>query len=457
MRLSFDWCHRLALVAAIAGAVLGAQAAHAQTRVALVVGNGAYRHVPVLPNPANDAGDVAVSLERLGFSVRRVTDATFDDMRRALIEFGQRARRAEIAVVFFAGHGMEIGGENWLIPTDAELKTDLNAEHEAIALRSILPMVSAASKLGLVVLDACRNNPFAAKMQRTVRTRAVSRGLTYVEPSGSVLVAYAARDGTTAADGSGRNSPFTAALLAHLETPGLEINFLFRNVRDDVLQATQREQEPFVYGSLSKDAIYLKPPAAGAAAAAAPAADEVMWSFLKDTSDAAALKRFVEQFPASVRRGDAERRMSALAVEAAKAAAAAQGDRREIARSLQLELRRVGCFDGAIDGEFSDATRAALRKFVTLAALRIPDDLSLDAVKAVRAFDKRVCPLVCQAGERADGERCVRITCPSGQVLKDGACVTERAPSPAARPGTPAPKGGTGAKCFTFQGRQFCE
>ena len=182
-------------------------------------------------------------------------------MRRALIDFGQRARAAEIAVVFFAGHGMEIGGENWLIPVDAELKTDLAADHEAVALKSIMPMLAAASKLGLVILDACRNNPFAAKMQRTVRTRAVSRGLTHIEPTGSVLVAYAARDGTTAADGTGRNSPFTAALLSHVETPGLEINFLFRNVRDDVLRATRREQEPFVYGSLSRDAIYLKPPA----------------------------------------------------------------------------------------------------------------------------------------------------------------------------------------------------
>jgi uncharacterized caspase-like protein len=456
MRLRFDWCHWLGLLAVAAG-LLFAGAAAAQTRIALVIGNGAYRHVPVLPNPGNDAGDVAASLERLGFSVRRVTDGTFEDMRRALIDFGQRARAAEIAVVFFAGHGMEIGGENWLIPVDAELKTDLAADHEAVALKSIMPMLAAASKLGLVILDACRNNPFAAKMQRTVRTRAVSRGLTHIEPTGSVLVAYAAKDGTTAADGTGRNSPFTAALLSHVETPGLEINFLFRNVRDDVLRATQREQEPFVYGSLSRDAIYLKPPApaAVAAAPAAPAADAVMWEFIKDTNDATALKRFVDQFPASARRAEAERRISALAVEAAKAAAAARGDPREIARSLQLELRRVGCFDGAIDGEFSAATRAALRNFVKLAALRLPDDPSLDAVKAVRSFDKRVCPLVCQAGERADGERCVRIGCPSGQVLKDGACVAERASSPA-RPAA-APKGAGAAKCFTFQGRQYCE
>ena len=208
MRLRFDRCrHLLCLFVVVAAALLFAEAANAQSRVALVIGNGAYRHVAALPNPTNDAADIAASFERLGFEVRRLFDGTYDDVRRALIDFGPRARRAEIAVVFFAGHGMEIGGENWLIPVDAELKTDLNAEHEAVALKSILPMVSAASKLGLVVLDACRNNPFAAKMQRTVRTRTVSRGLAQVEPTGSVLVAYAAKDGTTAADGSRPQQP----------------------------------------------------------------------------------------------------------------------------------------------------------------------------------------------------------------------------------------------------------
>lgn len=306
---------RLASAVAIAATVAGTAPAFAQSRVALVIGNGAYRHVPSLPNPTNDAGDIARSLERLGFSVTRVNDGNFEQMRRALLDFGPKARGAEIATVFFAGHGMEIGGENWLIPTDAELKADVDAEHEAIPLRSILLMVSSASRLGLVVLDACRNNPFSARMLRTVRTRAVERGLGRIEPSGSVLVAYAAKDGTTAADGTGRNSPFTAALLVHLETPGLEINFLFRNVRDDVLRATQLRQEPFVYGSLSRDAIYLKPaavPIPGTAVPAARPADEVMWDLLKDTTDANALKRFIEQFPASARRVDAERRIAAI-------------------------------------------------------------------------------------------------------------------------------------------------
>ena len=133
------------------------------------------------------------------------------------------------------------------------------------------------------MLDACRNNPFAAKMTRSLRTRAVESGLARTEPTDNVLVAYAAKDGTTANDGTGRNSPFTAALLNNLEKPGLKVTFMFRNVRDEVMTATKREQQPFVYGSLSKDAIYLKaPPAAVAAtspgaAPAAPQSDEVFW------------------------------------------------------------------------------------------------------------------------------------------------------------------------------------
>ncbi len=256
---------------ALALAILTGSAAMAETRVALVIGNGAYRHVPALPNTRNDANDVAASFERLGFAVRRIDDAGFEPMRRGLLEFGKAARGADMAIVFFAGHGMEMGGDNWLVPVDAELKSDLDTEQEAISLRNVVVTVSAASKLGLVVLDACRNNPFMAKMQRSAASRAVGRGLARVEPGGSVLVAFAARDGTVADDGTGRNSPFTTALLRHLETPGLEINFLFRRVRDDVITATGRRQEPFVYGSLSKQEIYLKSPGL-AAPAIAPAA-----------------------------------------------------------------------------------------------------------------------------------------------------------------------------------------
>jgi hypothetical protein len=255
-RRSVAWLAGFGWLVFLAPALVPASA-QAQSRIALVIGNSTYRNVPALPNPANDAREIGASLERIGFSVTRVANGSFDDIRRALLDFSRRSRGADMAVLFYAGHGIEVGGENWLIPVDAELKSDTDTEHEAISLRSVVLAVAGARELGLVILDACRNNPFVAKMQRSIRTRAVERGLTRVEPADNVLVAYAAKDGTTAADGAGQHSPFTVALLKHIETPGLEVSFLFRQVRDDVMAATQREQQPFIYGSLSKQAIYL--------------------------------------------------------------------------------------------------------------------------------------------------------------------------------------------------------
>jgi len=209
----------------------GASLAHATNRVALVIGNGAYQKVPSLPNPPRDAGDVAASLGRLGFTVTSVMNASGADLRKALIAFGRAAVGADMAVVYYAGHGIEVGGENWLIPIDAELQRDADTESEAVSLKAVTAQVSQARELGLVILDACRKNPFDARMLRALSTRAVDRGLARIEPADNVLIAYAAKDGTTASDGDGRNSPFTAALLHNIETPGLEINFLFRKVR----------------------------------------------------------------------------------------------------------------------------------------------------------------------------------------------------------------------------------
>jgi hypothetical protein len=254
----------LAVTTALTG--FAALAAPAEgKRVALVIGNSAYRNVPALPNPANDAGDVAAALTRLGFTVALITNASFDEMRRSLISLGRDAADADMAVVYFAGHGMEINGENWLIPIDAELKRDTDAENEAVSLKSVMLQVSNTTSLGLVILDACRNNPFAVKMQRSLALRsAIGGGLGRIEPLGNVLVAYAARDGTTALDGDSRNSPFTTALLHNIEMPGVEVTFMFRNVRDDVMEATGNGQQPFVYGSLSRRAIYLAGPPSSA-------------------------------------------------------------------------------------------------------------------------------------------------------------------------------------------------
>ncbi|PAY10952.1 hypothetical protein CK489_02050 [Bradyrhizobium sp. UFLA03-84] len=257
----------LAVAAALVGLASPPAAADGK-RVALVIGNGAYKSVPALTNPPTDAGDIAAALKRLGFAVTLIRNGSFDEMRRGLIAFGHEAAGADMATVYFAGHGMEINGDNWLIPVDAELKRDTDAANEAISLQSVMLQVSNTGSLGLVILDACRNNPFAAKMSRSIATRAATTsGLGRIEPVGNVLVAYAARDGTTALDGDGRNSPFAAALLRNIEAPGVEVTFMFRNVRDDVMEATRNEQQPFVYGSLSRKAIYLAAPPAETASA----------------------------------------------------------------------------------------------------------------------------------------------------------------------------------------------
>jgi uncharacterized caspase-like protein len=165
--------------------------------------------------------------------------------------FAREAEGADWAVVYYAGHGIEMGGVNYLLPVDARLETDRDAQFEAVPLDQVMSAVDGAKKLRLVLLDACRDNPFARQMRRTTASRSVGRGLARIEPEGGTLVVYAAKHGEVALDGEGGgNSPFVAALVKNLPTPGVEINKLFRLVRDEVMAATGRRQEPFLYGSL---------------------------------------------------------------------------------------------------------------------------------------------------------------------------------------------------------------
>jgi uncharacterized caspase-like protein len=232
-------------------------------RIALVMGNSAYQAAGRLVNPANDARAVAASFRRLGFAeVIERYDLDLTSMSTAIKYFGDRSADADWAVVYYSGHGLEMNGIAYLIPIDARLERDTHVSDETVALSRVLEKVESARKLRLVILDACRNNPFVARMIRSAGvTRSIGRGLAPIEPEGGVLVAYAAKHGTTAEDGTGINSPFAEALLANLEEPGLEINFLFRRIRDQVLASTNRRQEPFLYGSLPSESLFFRPPA----------------------------------------------------------------------------------------------------------------------------------------------------------------------------------------------------
>ena len=242
-------------------ALLGIRAAAAPSvvsaadRVALVVGNSDYAAIGALPNPGNDAADVAVALGRLGFDVTPVLDADRVDMNEALRTFTRESVGADVALVFYAGHGLEMDGVNYLVPVDARLERDTDVRFEAVELDDVLA-ATAGAELRVVILDACRNNPLARSMQRTSATRNVSRGsfgeLDENLLGDETLVAYAAAAGTTAADGTGRNSPYTTALLEYLEQP-LEIGILFREVRARVLQETGGVQRPHEYASLLEE------------------------------------------------------------------------------------------------------------------------------------------------------------------------------------------------------------
>lgn len=262
---------------AVAGVVLAALCiaatpARADKRVALVIGNSAYQNVNPLPNPAHDAAAIADLLRRAGFDV---VDARQDvgnsEMRRMIRDFADKVADADIALVYYAGHGIEIDGTNYLLPVDTRLERDVDAEDEAIPLDRVMRILDPARKLRLVMLDACRDNPFSSTMKRSNASRGVTRGgLAKVESTTrNTVIAYAADAGFTASDGAGAHSPFTTALLQNLATPGQELRKSLGYVRDAVVKATANQQEPYFYISLGSDDVILVPGAAAAASRAA--------------------------------------------------------------------------------------------------------------------------------------------------------------------------------------------
>ncbi|MBV9968406.1 MAG: caspase family protein [Xanthobacteraceae bacterium] len=246
----------------IFAAAVFASAGHAERRVALVIGNSAYRNASPLPNTLNDANAIAALFRSVGFEVvSSRNELGVLEFKRAVRDFLITAETADIAVVYYAGHGIEVNGANFLIPVDAKLARDYDVEDEAVALDRIIWALQPVRRLRLILLDACRDNPFAERLQRSVSTRAAPKsGLGKLDDvSADTLVAYAAKERSVSYDGGGTNSPFAAALLKHIAEPGLDIRIALGRVRDDVRRTTAGRQEPFIYGSLGGSIIPLVP------------------------------------------------------------------------------------------------------------------------------------------------------------------------------------------------------
>jgi len=282
--------------------------AAAETRVALIIGNADYAHGGRLSNPPNDAAAVAQSLRQVGFQVISRSDLGKVALEEELKSFTRAASGADVALIYYAGHGIEKGGANYLIPVDATLAADSDVDFEAVPLDLVMHSVAGAGKLKIVILDACRNNPFRDTMRRSTGTRGIGQGLAKPpDPEeGDMLVAYAADAGSTAEDGGGANSPFAAALAQHLRDPGIDIRIMFGKVRDDVRAATQHRQEPAVYESLGGEQFIMAPGAGGTAnltvnaTVTAPdsrAVDLAFWQSVEASNDIAQLKAYLGEFP----------------------------------------------------------------------------------------------------------------------------------------------------------------
>src|ERR1700677_3565815 len=253
-------CFCVATLGSIAARDAGAETRVADTRVALIVGNAKYEHAGVVANAVNDAMAVFSLLKKAGFDVEERDNLGVVEFKRAVRDFARRAANADIAVVYYSGYGVEFDGINFLIPADAKLADDYDVVDEAIPLDEVIAAAHAAKKLRLIILDACRENPFLRAEGGMALERPQSKGLAPVTWTGTnTLVAYAAKTGSVSFDGGEANSLFTTALVKYIANPGLDIKMALGMVRDEVLAITGNQQEPFVYGSLGETDIFLVP------------------------------------------------------------------------------------------------------------------------------------------------------------------------------------------------------
>lgn len=488
-------------VAALLAAFAGCAAARADHRVALVIGNSNYVNTPPLANPVNDAGDIAESLTSLGFAVHLQLDASKRDFDHTLEAFARDARTADAALVYYAGHGMQYRGVNYLMPIDAALKDDVSLRYEMIAAADVISALQELSGVKVLILDACRDNPLAKKLGRSIvaSTRgAWIEGLAKTERISGMIVVYATQADEVANDGGGRNSPFAAALLKELKTPRLEIGTLFRRVEADVEAATDGQQSPELSISLASE-FYIN----------MTETDQVVWARVRLSSNAEALKDFIRRYPESFYIPDAELRLKLLeAPTPAMSVAVLPTEPAHPSPSPDIpvvtpekpappvaptpvaklkspveakpvvsppnyraqiiaELRRLGCAEPAWGPK---AVEQGLARYASVAHLTAMVEPSAALLNDLAKLPDHFCPPQCGLQETAVNGLCIRKTCKPNMVLSSsGQCVIrtvrqaptvtpsiEAGPQHRRKPSPEGPGGGAN-QCITFNGSSICD
>lgn len=424
----------------------GAAPARAEKRVALVVGNSAYQHTSKLANPKNDAIDVAAVLKKHGFVVVEGFDLVKTDLEKKVREFSGQLRAAEVGLFFYAGHGLQVGGHNYLVPVDAKAETADSLDWEMLRLDLVHRTMERATNTNIIFLDACRDNPLARNLARAMGTRSaeIGRGLAAVESGVGTLISFSTQPGNVALDGTGRNSPFAGALVRQLSEVKEDLSAILIAVRNDVMRETQRKQVPWEHSALT-GRFYFKelPPIPTPAPASAPLSEAVeAWDRTKDSASIAALDAFIARYKDTYYADLARLRVQELkASQDAEAKRLAEKQRevkperadvaaaslpadapalkaperpalapQALAQAVQTELRRVGCNPGATDGVWRTEAKEALAKFARLSknslSVDAPNPAALDALLRQQG---RVCPLVCSAGQKEVGGRCIAV------------------------------------------------
>ena len=372
---------RLSVFLLVIGLALLSQgfAAFADKRVALIVGNSKYEHTPHLDNPVNDANDVAQALTAIGFQVTLKLDPSKREMDQSIAQFARDATGADAAMFYYSGHGMQFQGQNYVMPVDAELRDEISLRYEMVGVDDVKLALERANGVKIMILDACRNNPLATQLARSISTstRGISNVQGYARPEKTqgMIIVYATQANEVAFDGGGRNSPFSAAFLKEVREPGLEIGTMFRRIGAEVYESTKGQQSPELSISLVPE-YYLN----------RSDTDQTVWARIRASADSDAIRKFLTKYPDSFYAPDAKARLELLDRQVGEASARQDVSKLQDARNMDI---------ARLTAEQSEKDRIA----------REARDREQELAAKLAAADAERQKLTAELAERADKEK----------------------------------------------------
>ncbi len=409
--------------------------AAAGRRVALIIGNAAYQHTAPLANPKNDAADFGNALTKLGFEVDVGTDLDKSRMDRTIRQFAEKLTGADVGVFFYAGHGLQYDGQNYLVPIDAQLGSTTALDFEMVRLDLVQRSMERGTKTNILFLDACRDNPLARNLARALGTRSASigRGLAAIESGEGTLISFSTQPGNVALDGSGRNSPFASALVKHIGTPGEDLSSALIYVRNEVMAATGRRQVPWDHSALTARVYFGAPSEARTPGPTFEQQAELsLWASVKDTTDSSMLQTYLDRFPDGTFAATARLIMEKLKREVEENAAAS---------AREAELRRAEETRRAAEAAKMESERKEAQAKHAAELRKAQEEARKSREALAKAESEREA-----ARKAAEEARAAATTAKNERETAAGKTTTERSA------GTKS-----GSNCFTFNNRTFCK